>query len=217
MNNTELVQFIKKFDSGNSAYWYGCFGQIATKSLYESKRGQYKSQYTVDREARYMDDISKSKYVLDCSGLIKSYTMRNGYDSKYDLSANMMIKKSTKTGSIDTIPEIAGLGLWKNNHVAVYLGNGTYKEAASFASGIRIDNQLSKFTSWFYIPDIDYSGITPIDTVPADDLISKLAHDCIKGIYGNYPERKHRINALGYGNIYIAVQRRVNDILAGKC
>ena len=51
--------------------------------------------------------------------------------------------------------------------------------------------------------------------VKQEDLYKKLAYDCIEGYYGNYPDRKHRINALGYGNIYSEVQKRVNLILAG--
>lgn len=46
-----------------------------------------------------------------------------------------------------------------------------------------------------------------------DDLIDKLAHDCIEGVYGNYPLRKQKLNSLGYGNIYSIVQRRVNEII----
>ena len=58
----------------------------------------------------------------------------------------------------------------------------------------------------------------PVQSEPIqsmEDLYKKLAYDCIEGYYGNYPDRKHRINALGYGNIYSEVQKRVNLILAG--
>lgn len=44
-------------------------------------------------------------------------------------------------------------------------------------------------------------------------IIDKLAHDCIEGKFGNYPARKQKINSLGYGNIYSSVQKRVNDII----
>ena len=55
----------------------------------------------------------------------------------------------------------------------------------------------------------------PIEEKPEfnDDLIDKLAHDCIEGVYGNYPLRKQKLNSLGYGNIYSIVQRRVNEII----
>ena len=47
-------------------------------------------------------------------------------------------------------------------------------------------------------------------------LIDDLAHQCIQGKFGNYPDRKHRINSLGYGNIYTQVQKRVNLMLYGR-
>jgi hypothetical protein len=48
-----------------------------------------------------------------------------------------------------------------------------------------------------------------------DEIFTDLAFDCYNGKYGNYPDRKHKINALGYGNIYSEVQKRVNMIVAG--
>lgn len=48
-----------------------------------------------------------------------------------------------------------------------------------------------------------------------DEIFTQLARECIQGKYGNYPERKQKLNALGYGNIYSEVQKRVNMILAG--
>ncbi len=49
---------------------------------------------------------------------------------------------------------------------------------------------------------------------PFDDaMIDTLAHECIEGVYGNFPLRKQRLNALGYGNIYSIVQKRVNELI----
>lgn len=47
------------------------------------------------------------------------------------------------------------------------------------------------------------------------EIIDRLAHEVIEGKYGNYPLRKQRINALGYGVIYGYVQKRVNELLYG--
>lgn len=44
-------------------------------------------------------------------------------------------------------------------------------------------------------------------------VIDKLARECIEGKFGNYPLRKQKINALGYGNIYGYVQKRVNELI----
>lgn len=48
-----------------------------------------------------------------------------------------------------------------------------------------------------------------------DEIFTDIARDCYNGKYGNYPDRKHKVNALGYGNIYSEVQKRVNMIVAG--
>lgn len=58
----------------------------------------------------------------------------------------------------------------------------------------------------------------PSQETPATDyseIIDRLAHEVIEGKYGNYPLRKQRINALGYGVIYGYVQKRVNELLYG--
>lgn len=48
-----------------------------------------------------------------------------------------------------------------------------------------------------------------------DEIFTDIARDCYNGKYGNYPDRKHKVNALGYGNIYSEVQKRVNMMVAG--
>lgn len=57
----------------------------------------------------------------------------------------------------------------------------------------------------------------PIEqAAPSDDLYISLARKCIRGDYGNGLDRKRKINALGYGNIYDKVQSYVNMILRGQ-
>ncbi len=52
--------------------------------------------------------------------------------------------------------------------------------------------------------------------VLTDSVIEDLARRCIEGEFGNYPLRKQKINALGYGPIYSKVQSRVNMIIYGR-
>lgn len=47
-------------------------------------------------------------------------------------------------------------------------------------------------------------------------VIEDLARRCIEGEFGNYPLRKQKINALGYGPIYSKVQSRVNMLVYGR-
>ena len=48
-----------------------------------------------------------------------------------------------------------------------------------------------------------------------DEIFTDIAWDCYEGKYGNGLDRKHKVNALGYGNIFSEVQKRVNMIVAG--
>lgn len=48
-----------------------------------------------------------------------------------------------------------------------------------------------------------------------NDIFTQIAWDCYEGKYGNGLDRKHKVNALGYGNIFSEVQKRVNMIVAG--
>lgn len=58
---------------------------------------------------------------------------------------------------------------------------------------------------------------TPTDSmVLTDAVIEDLARRCIEGEFGNYPLRKQKINALGFGPIYSKVQSRVNMIVYGR-
>ena len=69
----------------------------------------------------------------------------------------------------------------------------------------------------FMRPKYEAETTTDSGTKPVTlSLIDQLAYECIQGKYGNYPDRKHRINALGYGNIYTQVQKRVNLMLYGR-
>lgn len=213
LTNIGLLEFISEYTPDNSAYWYGTIAGVnkATIATYNAKKKQYPSHYTSDRDHRYLADIANKKKITDCSGLIKGYLMQGKYNAKYDLNDTGLLNRSSKSGSIETIPEIPGLGLWRSGHVAVYLGGGKYKEASGFSTGIRIRSNMRSFTKWFYIPYIKYE--TDMNNAISEALIDDLARRVIRGEFGNYPHRKTKLNSLGYGDIYDRVQKRVNEIL----
>ena len=217
--NIGLIEFLSKYNHANSSYWYGTIaGQKASKALYTAKKRQYPAHYTASRQARYNNDIKLNKNVMDCIGAIKGYLMQiNGkyvYQAKYDIGANGMFKKAKVKGKIKNIPEIPGLGLYKSGHAGVYLGNGKVFEASCFAIGIRTINlKDTSFTDWYEIPWIDYPSQDSKEL--NDEIINRLARECIDGKYGNGTTRKKKINALGYGDIYKTIQAKVNEILKG--
>ena len=173
-NNIELVR-ISRAMIGNP-YWYGTYGQTGSEQLLSDCAKRYPNQYSKKRieTAKARGDFGKR--VMDCSGLIKNVLMGGTetatpvYNAQYDLSANSFHTKATEKGSIKDIPEVIGLGLWKNNHVGVYIGGGKCIEAKGFDYGV-VESELANtaFVEWFKIPFIEYvDGSIPEDPSASD-------------------------------------------------
>lgn len=157
--NTGLVEYARA--QLGKPYWYGTFGNTATESLLNSKKGQYPSHYQTSRMSKYKSQFGKR--VHDCVGLIKGYLWSDTpasapkYKSSQDVSANGMLKKCKEKGKIATLPEIPGVLVFYNGHVGVYAGNGKVIEARGFNYGV-VETNLAdrKWTSWGKCPWITY-------------------------------------------------------------
>lgn len=138
-------------------YWYGTFGQAASKELHEQKKRQYPQRYDWD----YNGTTAK---VHDCVGLIKGYLWCDDpedttpvYNAAQDLSANGMRNACKATNAMSTMPEIPGLLVFYNGHVGVYIGGGEVVECRGRKYGV-VKTKLANrpWTSWGYHPDIVY-------------------------------------------------------------
>ena len=161
-------------------YWYGTCVYKATNSLLSRKSNQYPSSYASSRMSRYKQDIANKAVVSDCIGGCKGYAWTNGgqgvleaigtdksISSNYgshgcpDKGANSMFSwaksKGADWGTIDTLPEIPGLALYKDGHAGYYIGNGYAVEWQGFNAGC-VKTQVKKrpWTHWYKIPFIDY-------------------------------------------------------------
>ena len=141
---------------------------------------QYPSSYASSRMSRYKQDIANKAVVSDCIGGCKGYAWTNGgqgvleaigtdksITSKYgsngcpDKGANSMFtwakSKGMDWGTIDTLPEIPGLALYKDGHAGYYIGNGYAVEWQGFNWGC-VNTQVKKrpWTHWYKLPFIDY-------------------------------------------------------------
>lgn len=151
-------------------YWYGTFGQAASKSLYEYKKGQYPKYYWWE----YAGETGVK--VHDCVGLIKGYLWCSDpaddtpiYNPKQDLSAEMMRAACTKTGKIHTLPEVPGVLVFMQNHVGVYIGGGIVVEARGHSFGVvKTDLAGRGWTSWGYCPYIEYETEATEETKKGD-------------------------------------------------
>ena len=140
-------------------YWYGTFGQKASKELHDQKKRQYPKQY----EWEYAPGAAGKK-VHDCVGLIKGYLWCDGpedtnptYNPAQDKSANAMLTACKTKGEIATMPEVPGLLVFYDGHVGVYIGSGEVIECRSRKYGV-VKTKLKDrpWENWGYCPYINY-------------------------------------------------------------
>lgn len=151
-------------------YWFGTFGQAASKALYNYLKGEYPSHYKWE----YAGEIAK---VHDCSGLVEGYLFCDSpedltptYNPDLDRSANELLKACTEKGDISTIPEIPGVIVFYGGHMGVYIGSGEVIEARGHKYGV-VKTKLAErpWTDWGKHPDIVYDTV---DTAPVVKMVS---------------------------------------------
>jgi len=162
-NNLDLVTYaVNAFNSGWGYVW-GTYGDVLTDSLFAYKLEQYP-----DGVGEYEDFIRNhwlGGRTTDCVGLIKGYgwynpdtkTIEYGTNRMPDIDADQMYRNAEVSGSMDTMPDIPGLVVWKSGHIGVYIGNGEVIEAMGTKYGV-VKTKLSDrgWKAWLEIPYISY-------------------------------------------------------------
>lgn len=162
-NNLDLVKWCEFAADKGWGYVYGTYGTVLDESFLESKITQYPEE--VGGKEEFIRANWLGKRTADCVGLIKGYSW---YDvtgqttilvsnDMPDIGADTMYENATEKGTIDTIPEVLGLAVWKEGHIGVYIGNGQVVEAYGTTTGV-IRSQLADggWTHWMKIPYITY-------------------------------------------------------------
>ena len=232
--SSELVSFVKRMVG--QPYWYGTCVYICTNDLLEKKTAQYPSHYGSSRTATYEKHIANRMVCSDCIGLIKGFFWTNGgqgvleyiaggeaFKSKYgsnncpDKGANGMLtwlkSNGCKHGSIDSLPDVPGILLFKPGHVGVYIGGGFAVEAEGFSYGV-VETKVSKrpWTEWAYLPEsmLVYDGATSTEeTKPSEPVVTEpekvyalgertLKHTSPDMRGEDVKELQNRLNALGF-------------------
>ena len=156
-------------------YWFACYGNVASETLYNSKRSepQNKKYYDSWSKSTFTDDYGKR--VTDCAGLPKWFlwsdnmTNKNPtYKASEDFGATTFYNKCTAKGKIGTIPaEKVGIFVFKGNdttktHMGVVVDNkGTVVEAKGHAYGT-VKSTLSGWDYWGKCHLIKYDAAPPV-------------------------------------------------------
>lgn len=162
-NNMDLVKYATHALENKWGYVWGTYGQILSEKKLKSLIEQYP-----DDVGSYEDFIRKNWLggrTADCGGLIKGYMwldvttneMKYGSNGMPGIRADGIYEAATEKGTIDTIPEIAGLAVWQKGHIGVYIGNGEVIEAMNTKKGV-VKTKLSsgKWTHWLKVPNLIY-------------------------------------------------------------
>jgi len=172
MNNIEFASYAKS--KVGCYYWFGTFGQKASKALYLEKKKQYPKYYTA---SDFEKQIANPKQVFDCAGLVKSIILLKKYSASDDLGATGIYSKCKVKGAITNINSLkVGVLLFKGNdkqktHVGIYLGSGKIAEAKGHAYGVV---ESSYNSSWKYYAEyyaVDYSESAPSEDLKKGDIL----------------------------------------------
>lgn len=187
-NAGDLVMWAWEAYNDHWGYVWGTYGQILTQESFESLCERFP-----DHVENYHDFIQNNwvgRRTADCAGLIKSYLWFNpdshqivyGSNGFSDMTADVMYNSSTVNGTIDTLPETPGLGVWHQGHVGIYIGDGWVIQASGTESGViktRLDG--SSFTNWFEIPGIQYPTGGVEETVETTEETLGEASSTVEG------------------------------------
>jgi len=173
MTNRELVSEVLKMagfqnpvekESGGITYhkdrWgyvLGGQGELYTEELAKKWAGIRRSGKT---SGYFLTSAKKwhtpPRRIVDCSGMIVQAFRAQDPDYA-DRTANGFKSQFSKRGDIAAIPETAGLAVWKDRHIGIYLGNGKVCESRGVAHGVVIsDIKTQKWTHYGKLKGVEY-------------------------------------------------------------
>jgi hypothetical protein len=233
MTNTEFVKKLKNIATNyKTLYVMGCFGAPMTEA--NKKRYCANHDYNKNPERQRMIKAATSDtFGFDCVCLIKGVLWGwNGNKNKTyggatyntngvpDIGADQMITKC-KNVSTDFSKIEVGEAVWCKGHIGVYIGDGLAVECTpSWENKVQITAcnctkagyNRRNWTKHGKLPYIEYKTTTT--TTVTKKSIDTLANEVIAGKWGIGQARIDALTKAGYD--YVAVQKRVNEILKAK-
>ena len=182
LTNKDLADFcLNKATHVSSKYMWGDYGRTITNTTIDQKAKQYPTRYSAGRIAELKKCTNGYWIGCDCAGLIKWFLWTDKgahdirYNSKTDRNTGGLWNCATSRGTIDTLPEVPGIILYKTGHVGVYIGDGNAVECTlgSYGDGI-VQSKVSGrgWTHWLTIPDIQYVYDNTDDLPQVGDVVT---------------------------------------------
>lgn len=175
-NAHDLAAYVIQAWENNWGYVWGTYGNVLTQSLFDYKLEQFPEG--VGNYEAFIRENWLDRRTADCIGLIKGYgwldadtlTIQYGTNGMPDYGADTMYSAAVAGGydhgPISNMPEIVGLGLWKDGHAGVYIGNGYAIEAMGTKYGVvKTDVAGRGWTEWYKIPYIRYDADETVEEV----------------------------------------------------
>ena len=162
-NAHDLAEWAKQAYAKKWGYVYGTYGAVLNDSALAAKVTQYPDE--VGEKEEFIRQHWLGVRTADCIGLIKGYAWYNcdtgqiEYRSNgvMDTGSDPMLDMATEKGTIDTMPDIPGIAVWKDGHIGVYVGDGQTIHAANTELGVIMTPlERSGWTHWLKIPYINY-------------------------------------------------------------
>ena len=201
-----------------TSYWMGCYGQRASRALYNQKKADYSQYYPPKSwtEASFVKDFGNP--VTDCVGLYKWFLWAKSmedktpiYNASEDWGSNTLWNKCKEKGKINTLPSNKiGLGVFKvkngvRHHVGFIVDNsGTVVEAKGHAYGT-VKSKASDWDEWGKLPHIKY------DSVPIKDLYTVATQYDPLTVRKQPTSKSDKIGELSKGSSFVST-----DIVEGE-
>ncbi len=168
-----LVDYCRRMMTTPHLYVWAAEGEYVTTEIINYFAEKYPSGYTPEKKAIRLALANRGIRGWDCFGLIKSYIFNDyhqgntdWYIKSFDRTTTQLFEWAEEKGTIDTIPEIPGLCVWKPGHVGVYAGNGMAIEVTCkwnatdtthLVGGIQeLPLEDGEWTHWLKCPYIKY-------------------------------------------------------------
>lgn len=162
-NNIDLVKWAEMAYEDGWGYVWGSYGKVLDEHELNRLISVFGSE--VSEKEEYIRTNWLGRRTADCVGLIKGYgwyddfsgTMNYRSNGMNDVTASSMYAAAVEKGSLDTMPDIPGIAIYREGHIGVYVGNGYVTHAANTYDGvIKTSVYSGSWTNWLKVPYITY-------------------------------------------------------------